>query len=250
MCLFVLVELRARRNVAPGAAARRAGFRIVGAVNHPPPFFRNGVEPKSPGKRLAAQQALEPKPRTTNYAEALDGLICELRARRLEPAAAGHQQREIGFIESQCEERSAHGSRLLARVCADEVRGTRGRCGRRFHELHSLMRAHARNVKSLRRRHSQDGGFTEPSSSRRRSAARIEDSARATEFFGCITMSQPAGISRRCSRTSSRMRLRMRLRTTAFPRAFLMLKPKRVCGKSFARKKTVKWELERRLPAR
>jgi hypothetical protein len=89
-----------------------------------------------------------------------------------------------------------------------------------------------------------------PSSKRNRSVVKIENSACATEFFGCITMSHPAEISRRCLRTTSRMRRRMRLRTTAFPMAFLMLKPKRDCGRSFAQKKTVKWELERRLPAR
>jgi hypothetical protein len=63
-------------------------------------------------------------------------------------------------------------------------------------------------------------------------------------------MSHPAGISSRWQRTISRRRLRIRLRTTAPPSAFLMLKPKRLCGSSLARKKTVKWELERRFPAR
>ena len=63
-------------------------------------------------------------------------------------------------------------------------------------------------------------------------------------------MSHPAGISSRWQRTISRKRRRIRLRTTAPPRAFLMLKPKRLCGSSLARKKTVKWELERRFPAR
>ena len=42
----------------------------------------------------------------------------------------------------------------------------------------------------------------------------------------------------------------MRLRTTAPPKAFLMLNPKRLAGCPLARTKTVKWELERRLPAR
>ena len=42
----------------------------------------------------------------------------------------------------------------------------------------------------------------------------------------------------------------MRLRTTAPPNAFLMLNPKRLSGCPLARTKTVKWELERRLPAR
>src|SRR5271163_3713951 len=65
-----------------------------------------------------------------------------------------------------------------------------------------------------------------------------------------MTMSHPAGISGRWLRTISRIRRRIRLRTTAPPSAFLMLKPKRVCGKALARKKTVKWEPERRFPAR
>jgi hypothetical protein len=63
-------------------------------------------------------------------------------------------------------------------------------------------------------------------------------------------MSHPADISRRWQRTISRTRRRMRLRTTAPPSAFLMLNPKRLCGSWFARRKTVKWEFERRFPAR
>ena len=63
-------------------------------------------------------------------------------------------------------------------------------------------------------------------------------------------MSHPAGNSSRCSRAISRKRRRIRLRTTAPPRAFLMLKPKRLCGRLFAFRKAVKWELERRFPAR
>jgi hypothetical protein len=63
-------------------------------------------------------------------------------------------------------------------------------------------------------------------------------------------MSHPEDISCRWQRTISRKRLRMRLRTTEPPSAFLMLKPKRLNGSSLARRKTVKWELERRFPAR
>jgi hypothetical protein len=63
-------------------------------------------------------------------------------------------------------------------------------------------------------------------------------------------MSHPAAISRRWQRTISRTRRRMRLRTTAPPSAFLMLNPNLLCGSSFARRKTVKWEFERRFPAR
>jgi hypothetical protein len=91
------------------------------------------------------------------------------------------------------------------------------------------------------------GGFF---SSRNKSAVSAANSARATVLFGCKTMSHPAGISSRWQRTISRRRRRIRLRTTAPPSAFLMLKPKRLCGSSLARKKTVKWELERRFPAR
>jgi hypothetical protein len=63
-------------------------------------------------------------------------------------------------------------------------------------------------------------------------------------------MSHPELISCRWQRTISRRRRRMRLRTTAPPKAFLMLNPKRLIGCPLARTKTVKWELERRLPAR
>ena len=63
-------------------------------------------------------------------------------------------------------------------------------------------------------------------------------------------MSHPAAISRRWQRTISRTRRRMRLRTTAPPSAFLMLNPNRLCGNSFARRKIVKREFERRFPAR
>jgi hypothetical protein len=58
------------------------------------------------------------------------------------------------------------------------------------------------------------------------------------------------GISCRWHRTISRIRRRMRLRTIAPPSAFLMLNPKRLAGCPLARINTVKWELERRLPAR
>jgi len=83
-----------------------------------------------------------------------------------------------------------------------------------------------------------------------RSALSVANAARATAFFGCMTMSHPAVTSGRWQRTISRVRRRMRLRTTAPPSSFLMLKPNRLCGSWLARKKTVKWELERRFPAR
>ena len=86
--------------------------------------------------------------------------------------------------------------------------------------------------------------------SRSKSAVSAANSAFATLLFGCMTMSHPAGISRRWQRTISRTRRRMRLRATAPPSAFLMLNPKRLCGSWFARRKTVKWEFERRFPVR
>jgi len=73
-----------------------------------------------------------------------------------------------------------------------------------------------------------------------RSAVNATNGALATLCFGCMTMSHPAGISDRWHRTISRTRRRMRLRTTAPPKAFLMLKPKRLSVSWFARKKTVK----------
>ena len=87
-------------------------------------------------------------------------------------------------------------------------------------------------------------------SSRNRSAVSAANSAFATALFGCMTTSHPAGISIRWHRTISRKRRRIRLRTTAPPNSLLMLKPKRLCGSSLARKNTVKCGLERRFPAR
>ena len=82
------------------------------------------------------------------------------------------------------------------------------------------------------------------------SALSAANGTSATPLFGCMTTSHPGAISRQCSRTISRTRRRIRLRTTAPPKAFLMLKPKRLSGRSFAFRKTVKWELARRFPAR
>src|ERR1700731_3623190 len=48
----------------------------------------------------------------------------------------------------------------------------------------------------------------------------------------------------------SRTRRRMRLRNTAPPNVFLMLNPKRLAGRPFARQNTVKCEFDRRFPAR
>src|SRR5258708_32111130 len=82
------------------------------------------------------------------------------------------------------------------------------------------------------------------------SAVSVANGARTTALFGCMTMSHPAGISRRWQRTISRMRRRIRLRTTAPPSAFLMLKPKRLSGNWLAPRKTVNWQPQPRFPAR
>src|SRR5258707_10470857 len=156
---------------------------------------------------MAAKQSFERQPRPACHAKTLDRLVRVHRARRLEPAAPAHQQRQIRFVESQRRERQAHAA---ASRCAAYALGMR----------------------------------------RSNSAVSDANSAFATLLFGCMTMSHPAGISRRWQRTTSRTRRRMRFRTTAPPSAFLMLNPKRLCGSWFARKKTVKCEFERRFPAR
>src|SRR3989442_12398739 len=63
-----------------------------------------------------------------------------------------------------------------------------------------------------------------------------------------MTISHPEGISDWLRRRISRMRRLMRLRTTAPPRAFFTLIPKRLCSPPFERKKTINCWLERRSP--
>jgi len=65
-----------------------------------------------------------------------------------------------------------------------------------------------------------------------------------------MTISHPEGISDWLRRRISRMRRLMRLRTTAPPRAFFTLIPKRLCSPPFERKKTINCWLERRWPPR
>ena len=101
--------------------------------------------------------------------------------------------------------------------------------------------------RSHRQRRSRAYAFFSSSSN---SALNSANRAFAAALFGCMTMSHPAGNSCRWQRTISRSRRRIRLRTTAPPSVFFMLNPKRLCGCSLARKNTVKWRLERRLPAR
>ena len=100
-----------------------------------------------------------------------------------------------------------------------------------------------------RRPHRKGMGFRLPNR-RSRSCSSAAKGVLSTLLFGCMTMSHPAGISCRWQRTISRSRRRMRLRTTAPPKAFLMLKPKRLNASSLERTKTVKWVLEKRFPAR
>jgi len=164
---------------------------------------------------MATQQALRSQPCASHYPEPLDGFISILRARRLEPASPCKKNGKVGLVEAQREKRQHHRQSLSSPF--------------RSRSLSSLFYSF---------------------SSRNNSSASAAYGASAVLLFGCMTMSHPAGISCRWHRTISRTRLRMRLRTTAPPSALLMLKPNRLCGNSFARKKTVKWELDRRFPAR
>ncbi len=191
---------------------------------------------------MAAQQPFQSKPNPARHAEPFNRLIGIARTRRFEPATSREQDRQIRFVEPQREQRRANRNRSVlylrrGDVCvADLCRG-------------GLQSALIAGVHCRNRRRTKVRPYT-LFSSRNKSAVSTANSARATKLFGCMTMSHPAGISSRWQRTTSRRRRRIRLRNTAPPRAFLMLKPKRLCGSSLARKKTVKWELERRFPAR
>jgi len=181
---------------------------------------------------MAAQQPLQSKPNAARHAKSLNRLVGIARTRRFEPATSREQDRQIRFVEPQREQRHAHRNGSRCRLCRGGPQSA------------LIASVHCRN-----KGRTQVRPYT-LFSSRNKSAVSAANGARATELFGCMTMSHPAGISSRWQRTTSRRRRRIRLRTTAPPRAFLMLKPKRLCGSSLARKKTVKWELERRFPAR
>jgi len=191
---------------------------------------------------MAAQQPLQSKPNAARHSKAFNGLVGIARTRRFESATSREQDRQIRFVEPQREKRRANRNRSVFYLRRNDLRIIHLRRG----GLQSapIARFHCRNRRRTKRRPYM------LFSRRNKSAVSAANGARATELFGCITMSHPAGISNRWQRTTSRKRRRIRLRTTAPPRAFLMLKPKRLCGSSLARKKTVKWELERRFPAR
>ncbi len=186
---------------------------------------------------MATQQPLQSKPKAARHAKPFNALVGIARTRRFESATSREQDRQIRFVEPQREQRHAHrnGSLLTLRG------GDLCRSGLQSALFPSV---HCRNTGRTRvRRYTLF-------SSRNKSVVSAANGARSTGLFGCMTMSHPAGISSRWQRTTSRKRRRIRLRTTEPPRAFLMLKPKRLRGSSLARKKTVKWELERRFPAR
>ena len=191
---------------------------------------------------MAAQQPLQSKPNAARHAKAFNGFVGIARTRRFESATSREQDRQIRFVEPQREQRCANRNGSVFDLCRVDLCG-RDLCrgGLQFALIASF---HCRNRRRTRMR--PYALFRR----RNKSAVSAANGARATELFGCMTMSHPAGISSRWQRTTSRRRRRIRLRTTAPPRAFLMLKPKRLCGSSLARKKTVKWELERRFPAR
>src|SRR5713226_8445103 len=167
------------------------------------------------------------------HAKSFIGLVGIARTRRREAATTREQDRQIRFVEAQREKRRARRNGSLFDLCRGGLQS-------------ALLIAGARCRNKRRTKVRPYTLF----SSRNKSAVSAANGASATELFGCMTMSHPAGISSRWQRTTSRRRRRIRLRTSAPPRAFLILKPKRLCGSALERKKTVKWELERRFPAR
>src|SRR5260370_26535110 len=191
---------------------------------------------------MAAQQPFQSKPNAARHAKPLNRLVGIARTRRFESATSCEQDRQIRFVEPQREQRRANRNGSVLYLCrgdlcvVDSCRG--GLQSALFASVHcrSRWRTKVRPYTLFSRRN--------------KSAVSAANGARATELFGCMTMSHPAGISSLWQRTTSRRRRRIRLRNTAPPRAFLMLKPKRLCGSSLARKKTVNWEFERRFPAR
>src|SRR5579884_927431 len=189
------------------------------------PVLRNRIQSESPRKRMASQQPLQAQPGPAQRSESLDGLVGVLRTGRLEPAASAKPHGKIRLVEANRKQRRAR-SGIRARACVLFPHGRDRPCLSPDHLLeHAVL------------------------SSRASSAASAAKGASATLLFGCMTMSHPVGISVRFSRTISRTRRRMRLRTTAPPSVLLMLKPNRLFGRSFAFRKTVKWELARRFPA-
>lgn len=56
---------------------------------------------------MAAREALGAEPDTAENAEAFNGLISVLRTGGLEAAGAGEENREIGFVAAEREEREA-----------------------------------------------------------------------------------------------------------------------------------------------
>src|SRR6266403_4949013 len=191
---------------------------------------------------MAAQQPLQSKPNAARHAKAFNGLVGIARTRRFEAATSREQDRQIRFVETQREQRRANRNGSVFYLCRGDLRG--GDLRRSGLPSALIAGVHGRNSRRTR------GRPYALFSRRNKSAVSAANGARATELFGCMTMSHPAGISSRWQRTTSRRRRRIRLRTTAPPRAFLMLKPKRLCGRLFAFTKAVKWELERRFPAR
>src|SRR5258708_6397870 len=186
---------------------------------------------------MAAQQPFQSKPNPGRHPKPFNRLVGIALTRRFESATSREQDRQIRFVEPQREQRRAYWNGSLFDLCGGDL------CkGGLQSALLDSVHCRSRGRTKVRR-------YT-PFSSRNRSAVSAANGARATKLFGCMTMSHPAGISSRWQRTTSRRRRRIPLRTTAPPRASLLLKPKRLPGSSLARKKTVKWELERRFPAR
>jgi hypothetical protein len=173
------------------------------------PFLRNRIVTKFSRERMAAQKPLHPQPDSARQAESFNRVVSKAGAGWLEPAASREQHGEVAFVTSQRKQSSFD------------------RPGLRAFEMRDISRPYAFVCGVLFSR-------------RNKSAVSAANGAPATELFGCMTMSHPAGISRRWQRTISRTRRRIRLRVTALPSSFLMLNPKRLSGCSLARTKTVK----------
>jgi hypothetical protein len=72
-------------------------------------LVRNRVVAKFARKGMTAREAFHAKPNAARHAEALDGLIGVLRTSGLEAAISREEQRQVGFVKTQCEKRDSHG---------------------------------------------------------------------------------------------------------------------------------------------
>src|SRR6267378_1262476 len=175
---------------------------------------------------MAAQQPLQTKPNAARHAKAFNGLVGIARTRRFESAISREQDRQIRFVEPQREQRRANRNGSVFYLCRGDL--CRGR-------LQSALIAsfHCRNRR--RTRMCPYALF----SRRNKSAVSAANGALATELFGCMTMSHPAGISSRWQRTTSRTRRR---HLAATLRLHTYAEAVRLGASAFARLKCALWQ--------